>query len=540
MPNAIPSRTQVVVVGAGAAGLTALKNLREVGLSAIALDDRVAFGGVWRYTDDPTKTSVIRTTQTNSSKQWSSYTDYPFSKDAPNFPSWEEITNYLEGYVEKFELRKYIFAGTEVVDVRRKDNSWEVKWVKKRDGESVEEGVVVAEKVVIATGQYRIRAFPNIPGSEAFKGVKLHAQAYKDREPFRGKKVVVVGLSATGIDTACDLVGCASQVYLSHRHGLLLSSRESKRGLPFDHLRTMRGFRVITYMEHIFPSIQDYILNSWVLRFTQWKLEPLDPKWKLTPALSPLRYGAAISECLTPKLKRDEVMLIGQINQFTGPHSLEIQSRDDHSKSSSLDDIDAVIFATGYRPTYDLISSHRPDRSAPSNDDLFASYDYPRTVVPQPTDLYWNIFDTEYPTSLAYVGHLSAKSSAFPMFDVVSMCIGQVFSGQYTLPPPKTILAETQMKNEWYNARIQGGPQLYASVPTKGLWAFLDEVSGAGLGKNLKWWHFWGLKGLVMGGIDTAFVWRLFEGKGRKAWDGAEAAIREANVVVPNTERREY
>ncbi|KAH8814686.1 flavin monooxygenase-like protein [Flagelloscypha sp. PMI_526] len=531
MSRIIPSTIQGLVVGAGAAGLTALKNLREVGLSAISLDERVGFGGVWRLTTDPTKTSVIHSTQANLSKQVSCFTDYPFPKDVPNYPSREDIESYLDSYADKFDLKPYIFPGVEVIDVRRAEEKWEVKW-KRGD----EQGTVLAEKVVIATGHYRRPVTPKIKGSEKFEGVQMHSQAYKDREVFRGKKVVVIGFGPTATDTACDLVGCASQVYISHRHGFLIVPRDTKRGLPQDHLRTMRNFRIISYVEELFPNIQDYTLNSWTLRLAQWKLLPLDPKWKLTPALSPLRWGATVSDVLEPMLRKGDVVPIGAVLQFTGPRSLEIKSKDDPSKTWTLEDVDAIIYGSGYRPTYDLISSHPPNRSAASNEEYYANLPYPRTPMPQPTDLYWNIFDTKYPTSLAYVGHLSGKASAFPMFDVVSMAVAQVFSGQYTLPSHEIIMRDTKMKNKWFDDRLKGGPQLYASVPTRGLYAFLDEAIGSGIAKNLKWWNFWGLKGLIMSGVDTPFIWRLFPGR-RKAWDGAEQAIREANVVIPTKDR---
>ena len=57
---------------------------------------------------------------------------------------------------------------------------------------------------------------PSIPGIEKFPGLIMHSHEYRYPEPFKDKKVVLVGAAASGIDISLDLWDSAQAVYLSH------------------------------------------------------------------------------------------------------------------------------------------------------------------------------------------------------------------------------------------------------------------------------------------------------------------------------------
>ncbi|KAH8828809.1 flavin-binding monooxygenase-like-domain-containing protein [Flagelloscypha sp. PMI_526] len=495
----IPSSVDCLVIGAGAAGLTAVKNLHEVGLTnTIVLDERDSFGGVWRFTSDPNLTSVLLTTRANISKQKSSYTDLPYPDTTPDFPSWKQVLDYLESYVDQFDLRSSLYFGIKVLDVARHEeagrDAWVVKW--KSVGQGAGEGMLEVKRLVIANGAYSAPKFPDIPGRELFHGIQVHAQAYKGPKPFSDLKVVIVGLAFSGSDIAVDLVGHASNIYASHRGGILIAPRRTMSGTPFDQTTTLRRFSIMSTIEYFFPNFRDYLFRPSFLQKMQVKLQPLDPQWHLSPPKSPLRSGITISDDIVEKMRFGQVVPIGEIVRFTGPKSLEVRSREHHSQTLSLEDVDAVIFATGYHQPHNFMSSYHPSRSSPRASSpelklklkLGTNGDDAR--IPN-SDLYWNIFDATYPTSLAYVGHLSRETAGCGFFDLVSMAIAQVFSSNYKLPPSGAILRETEQKNSWFEARLQRGPFFIGSVPNAGLFAFLDKVSGARVGENVKWWWHW-------------------------------------------------
>jgi len=58
----------VAVIGLGAAGLVALKNLKEEGFDATGFERNAYIGGLWRFSEDD-KTSVLNTTIVNISKE---------------------------------------------------------------------------------------------------------------------------------------------------------------------------------------------------------------------------------------------------------------------------------------------------------------------------------------------------------------------------------------------------------------------------------------------------------------------------------------
>jgi dimethylaniline monooxygenase (N-oxide forming) len=71
-------RTTVAVIGLGAAGLVALKNLKEQGFDVTGFERNNYIGGLWKYAEDD-RTSVLTTTVVNISKERGCFTDFPYS-----------------------------------------------------------------------------------------------------------------------------------------------------------------------------------------------------------------------------------------------------------------------------------------------------------------------------------------------------------------------------------------------------------------------------------------------------------------------------
>lgn len=177
-----PASVDCCVVGAGSAGLTALKNLREEGFtSAIALEERPQAGGLWTFTEDPTKVCALRSTVANLSKQYSCFTDWPFPKDVPDHPSSAEIHEYLASYVENFRLGPHIKCGVQVTRILRdsRGNKWNVFWKLTGEGKEAEEQMLEADKVVIANGKWGLPSIPKLEGIEGFRGSMVHSQSLK-------------------------------------------------------------------------------------------------------------------------------------------------------------------------------------------------------------------------------------------------------------------------------------------------------------------------------------------------------------------------
>jgi len=163
--------------------------------------------------------------ETNIPKQLMAYCDAPFPESDPLFPRHEDVLGYLERYANP--IKRFIRLSTKVTNVELRVENWEGR---KKDVWSVsstylETRSTATEKydaLVVANGHYTVPYVPSIPGLQEFNGfypgVVLHSKAYRRPEEFAGRKVLVIGNSASGLDIAAQIGKFArTPVYLSAR-----------------------------------------------------------------------------------------------------------------------------------------------------------------------------------------------------------------------------------------------------------------------------------------------------------------------------------
>lgn len=78
---------RVCIIGAGASGITCIKECREVGFDVVCYEKGSYVGGLWHYhdSDEDGIASVMYSTVINSSKEMSAYSDFPPPKELPNY-----------------------------------------------------------------------------------------------------------------------------------------------------------------------------------------------------------------------------------------------------------------------------------------------------------------------------------------------------------------------------------------------------------------------------------------------------------------------
>ncbi|MGD0118176.1 MAG: NAD(P)/FAD-dependent oxidoreductase [Candidatus Binatus sp.] len=197
MIDSTKSHYEVIVIGAGVAGIYQIKLLADLGVDATVLDAAGDLGGTW-----------YRNRYPGARFDSESYTyGYSFSKELLNewhwkerFSSQPENLRYLNTVADKFDLRKYMQFNCKV-EAAHFDEANDLWHLKIADGREL-----TSRFVVMAVGLLSIPTPPRLKGMEKFKGRSFHT-FYWPQEPVEmaGKKVAVIGTGATGIQVIAEI-----------------------------------------------------------------------------------------------------------------------------------------------------------------------------------------------------------------------------------------------------------------------------------------------------------------------------------------------
>jgi dimethylaniline monooxygenase (N-oxide forming) len=198
------SKKSVVIVGAGPCGLVALKEMREAGHTAVALDKGPGIGGVFCRTHDTQYENLYLTI----SNMLMSFSDFPPRDLRIKYSSKDEYAGYLEAYVDAFGLRPHIRLSTEVVRAFHDGARWQIET--RRVG-SEETEVLTADALIVATGSNHV---PRLVDLEGFTGEVVHSSEYRGPAPFAGKRVLVVGAGESAFDISADVSEVAAETTL--------------------------------------------------------------------------------------------------------------------------------------------------------------------------------------------------------------------------------------------------------------------------------------------------------------------------------------
>src|SRR4051812_38218052 len=182
---------EVIVVGAGVAGIYQIKRLVDLGIDATVLDSAPDLGGTWYWNRYP-----------GCRFDSESYTyGYSFSKDLldewhwkEHFSSQPENLKYLNHVADRFDLRPHMRFGCKVQSATYDEDArrWTV---------AVEDGRAFNCRFLItAVGILSIPVMPRVEGIESFKGLWFHTYDWPHESPdLSGKRVAVIGTGATAV-----------------------------------------------------------------------------------------------------------------------------------------------------------------------------------------------------------------------------------------------------------------------------------------------------------------------------------------------------
>jgi putative flavoprotein involved in K+ transport len=177
----------VVVIGAGPAGLATAGALRRVGVEALVVDRGEQVGTSWRGHYDRLRLHTVRWLSHLPGLQIPAHEGRWVSRDG--------VIRYLEHYAGHHRLN--VRTGVEIAAIERADGAWRL---------SSPQGDLTARQVVVATGYNHTPHVPDWPGRDDFDGELVHAGSYRNGQPYAGRDVLVVGAGNTGAEIAVDLV----------------------------------------------------------------------------------------------------------------------------------------------------------------------------------------------------------------------------------------------------------------------------------------------------------------------------------------------
>ncbi|WP_281883673.1 NAD(P)/FAD-dependent oxidoreductase [Paenibacillus sp. YYML68] len=191
---------EVVVIGAGQAGLAAAYELKRAGVPFVCLDRQERIGQTWRERYD--------SLQLFTPRSFSSLPGLPLSGAPGGYPRKDELADYLQAYARAFELP--VLSGTIVEKVTSCRTA-----AGGRFRLETSRGAMTARHIVVATGPFQQPVVPAL-SAELDPGVlQLHSSSYKRPQQLQPGPTVVVGAGNSGAQIAVELAQQGSDVLLS-------------------------------------------------------------------------------------------------------------------------------------------------------------------------------------------------------------------------------------------------------------------------------------------------------------------------------------
>lgn len=317
-------REEVLVIGAGAAGLGVAGELVRRNIDPLLIERNEDIGGGWRERYESLRLNTVphlsslRGAQIHRAGRW-----------MPGI----EFDRYLKRYAGDRSLR--IETGVEARRLVREGADWRL---------DTDAGAIRGHSVVVATGYDHVPAIPDWPGRPTFDGELIHSASYRHPTPFVGRDVLVVGAGNSGTEIARELAEAgAAHVRVAVRTPVNLMP-EAILGVA------------ATWFARANESAPRSLVDAGsrlIQRVAFGNLTPYGMGRAPLGVATELRErgkGPVLDRGFVAALKRGEVELVDAVDSFEGPEVLLA----DGSRLRP----DAVIAATGFSPGLEALVGH--------------------------------------------------------------------------------------------------------------------------------------------------------------------------------------
>ena len=413
MNGALP---HVCVIGAGVSGLTAGKALSDWGIPYTCFEASDDIGGTWYFGNPHGRSAAYRSLHIDISRPSISFRDFPMSDRYPDFPHHAEILDYLHEYATAFDLRRRIRFDSEVEDATPLADGWSIRLS--------DRGIEHFDALLVCNGHHWDPSWPDPPFPGEFAGPQIHAHSYVDpTDPVElaGKRVLVVGIGNSAVDITSELSrkGVAEKVFISTRSGAWVVPKYFL-GRPLDQI----------------AKTIPWIPLAWQRQLT-----------KVIPYLAsgrPERFGLPTPDHrfldAHPTVSSEILLRLGSGDAVAKPNVKELSGDRVGFEDGSVEPIDAIIYATGYRISFPFLDPAL--FSAPGNR----------------VHLYKSMFAPGL-ERLAFIGLAQALPTIFSFAECQSKFAARWLAGEWDLPPIEEMEHEIALDLERFTGNYSDRPR---------------------------------------------------------------------------------
>ena len=356
-----------LIIGGGQGGIALGARLRQLGVPTIIIERNERAGDSWRKRykslclHDPV---------------WYDHLPYiPFPENWPVFAPKDKIGDWLEMYAKVMELNYWGSTVCKSASFDETTQKWTV--VVEREGREV---VLQPTQLVLATGMSGKPNVPQFPGAENFQGDQHHSSRHPGPDPYRGKKVVVVGSNNSAHDICAALWENGVDVTMLQRSSTHIVKSDSLMELALGDLYSERAVAsglTTGKADLLFASIPYKVLPSMQKQvFDKIRERDADFYRRLEEAGFLLDFGDDDSGLFMKYLRRgsgyyidvgaSELIAEGKIRLKSGVDVKEIRAHSILLSDGSELPADVIVYATGYGSmngwAADLISREVADK----------------------------------------------------------------------------------------------------------------------------------------------------------------------------------
>lgn len=206
MESKLLYKTDIVVIGAGQAGLSSAYHLKKRGLTLgrgfVVLDQSPHPGGAWQYRWPSLTLSTVNRVHDLPGLAFSETLD----TNDPQVRANVAVPRYFEVYEKTFGITVY--------------RPVKVKVVCEREGRfrvETDRGFFSARGIINATGTWETPYIPEYPGADRFMGEQLHTKDYQTANAFKGKHVIIVGGGISAIQLLDEISQVTTTTWVTRR-----------------------------------------------------------------------------------------------------------------------------------------------------------------------------------------------------------------------------------------------------------------------------------------------------------------------------------